>query len=247
MNLRLVWLGLVAFLLALITALPVRWIAGLLPGQVRCAAWSGTVWLGQCTGLTTVQQAGPALEIEVLRWKLHPVSLLRLSLKADFSVRTAQGSGSGVAELGSNGRIAVQDLAVNAVFDRRLATMLAEGWKGQLDARHLNVRMQGNTLQALSGEIDLRDFNDGQGAAYGSYRLVFPPAAAPPFTGRITDTGGPFEVAATVTISADRRWLLDGLVSPRPETSPNLRAKLDLLAAPDANGRHRLQSEGSFR
>jgi hypothetical protein len=63
----------------------------------------------------------------------------------------------------------------------------------------------------------------------------------------LTDTGGPLEVAADVTISADRRWQLDGLITPRPDASTELRSRLDILAAPDANGAHRLQSEGTFR
>jgi hypothetical protein len=246
MNPRLIWLGLAAFLLALVAVLPMRWVAGMVPKQVHCDSWTGSVWRGQCRGLV-VRHGGPELAVEQLRWKLHPASLLRLVVKADFSVRTAQGTGSGVAELGRQGFMAVDNLAVSAVFDRRLATMLAEGWKGQLEARRLALRMQGNTLQAMSGEIELRDFNDGRGAGFGSYRAVFAPAAAPPFTGRITDIGGPLEVVASVIISADRQWKLDGLITPRPDASANLRSKLELLAAPDASGRYRLQSEGSFK
>jgi hypothetical protein len=168
-------------------------------------------------------------------------------IKADFNARTAQGTVSGVAEAGRGGRMAVEALAVSAVFDRRLATMLAEGWNGQLEGKDLAVRVHGNTLQALSGQIELRDFKDAQGAHYGSYRLVFPPADGPPFTGTITDTGGPLAVTASVTISADRRWQLDGLITPRADASQQLRSRLHVLGAPDVSGGHRLLSEGSFR
>lgn len=246
MNLRLFWLGFAAFLLAVLVVLPAQWMAWMLPAQVQCTSWTGSVWRGQCDGLTVQQDEAP-LEIQVLQWKLHPLSLLRLAVKADFNVRTAQGTVSGVAELGSKGRLAVEHLAASAVFDRRLATMLAEGWNGQLEAKDLTVRMQGNTLQALSGELDLRDFKDARGAPFGSYRLVFAPADAPPFTGTITDSGGPLAVAGTVTISADRRWQLDGLITPRPDASQELRSRLGILAAPDASGRHRILSEGTFK
>ncbi|MEO8314568.1 MAG: type II secretion system protein N [Pseudomonadota bacterium] len=245
MKLRLVWLGLATFLVALITVLPVRWVAWLLPANVQCTAWSGSVWRGQCIGLTV--QHGSATQIQMLRWTLHPAALLRRTVNADFSVRTEQGTGSGVAELDRNGLMAVDNLAINAVLDRRLATMLAEGWNGQLQARNLTVRMQGNTLQALSGEIALRDFLDGQGTSLGNYRLVFPRAAAAPFAGALSDMGGPLEVRASVTVSADRRWQLDGTVAPRPEASQSLRSRLDILGAPDAAGRYRLLSEGTFR
>jgi hypothetical protein len=246
MNLRLVWLGLAAFLVAVLVMLPASWMTSMLPAQVQCASLTGSVWRGQCSGLT-VQQEGAPLEIQTLQWKLHPLSLLRLAIKADFTVRTAQGTGTGLMELGRNGLLAVEHLKATAVFDRRLATMLAEGWNGQLEAKDLTVRMQGNTLLALSGEIDLRDFKDAQGAPFGSYRLVFPATDAAPFAGTLTDSGGPLAVAAQVTISADRRWQLDGLITPRSDASPQLRSRLEFLAAPDANGGHRFQSEGTFR
>jgi hypothetical protein len=246
MNPRLVWLGLAAFLVAVLVMLPANWLASLLPAQVQCASLTGSIWRGQCSGLT-VQQEGAPLAIQTLQWKLHPLSLLRLAVKADFTVRTGQGTGSGLAEVGRNGLLAVEHLQATAVFDRRLATMLAEGWNGQLEAKDLTVRMQGNTLLALSGEIELRDFKDAQGAPFGSYRLVFPATEAPPFTGTITDSGGPLAVAARLTISADRRWQLDGVITPRSDASQQLRSRLEFLAAPDANGGHRLQSEGTFK
>jgi hypothetical protein len=218
MNPRLVWLGVAAFALALIVMLPVRWIAWMLPAQVQCARWSGSVWRGQCSGLV-VQRGDPALAAEMLRWRLHPASLLRLTIKATISVRT----------------------------DRRLATMLAEGWKGQLETKDLTVRLHGNTLQALHGEIALVDFRDAQGASFGSYRLTFPRAAAPPFIGTLQDTAGPLAFTASVTIHGDRRWQLEGLITPRPDASPALRNRLEILGAADSTGRYRLSSEGTFK
>jgi hypothetical protein len=246
MNPRLAWLGVAAFLLASIAMLPVRWIAWMLPAQVQCASWSGSVWSGQCTGLV-VQQAGPELTAEMLRWRLHPASLLRWTIKATISVRTEQGTGSGVAELGRNGRLAIEDLAVSALFDRRLATMLAEGWQGQLETKDLTVRLQDNTLQALHGEIALLDFKDAQGASLGSYRLTFPRSATPPFMGTLQDTGGPLAFTAQVTIHGDRRWQLEGLITPRLDASQALRNRLEILGAADSTGRYRLSSEGTFR
>ena len=45
-------LGLAAFALALIVVLPARWMGGVLPEGVQCDQWSGSVWRGQCSGLT---------------------------------------------------------------------------------------------------------------------------------------------------------------------------------------------------
>jgi hypothetical protein len=243
---RLIWIGVAGFLLALLIVLPARWVAGLLPAEVQCAAWSGSIWHGQCNGLV-IQQKGAPIEAQLLQWKLHPAALLRLSVRTDFSFRTVQGTGSGVAELGRKGRVDLENLAIKAVFDRRLATMLAEGWTGQLQASDLTVKLQGNTLNLLSGEINLQDFNDGRGTTFGSYRLLFPRAAKAPFTGTLSDTGGPLAIKASITIAADRRWQLDGTVTPRPDAPESLTSRLEILGPPDATGGYRLLSEGTFK
>jgi hypothetical protein len=247
MKSRMVWLGLGAFVLALIYVLPARWIAGFLPSQVQCAAWSGSVWRGQCAGVTVLQPDSTKLPIELLRWKLHPGALLRLSVRASFDVRTSQGTGSGQFELGRKGRMTLQNVSATAIFDNRLATMLARGWTGRLEAQDLTVSLQGNQLLALSGDLTLRDFNDGRGGALGSYRLRFPATASPPFVGALQDTGGPLAVTASLTIAADRHWLLDGQVTPRPDASAALLRSLDYIGAPDASGRRHLAVEGSFK
>ncbi|MEO6078807.1 MAG: type II secretion system protein N [Steroidobacteraceae bacterium] len=244
---RLVWLGLAAFMLALIIVLPSRWVAGLLPAQLHCANWSGSVWRGQCAMLTLQQPGAAPLQVELLRWKLQPAALLRLSLQAAVEMQTPMGAGSGQLELRRGGRLALLDVTATAVFDRRLYATLPPGWTGRLDAQHLTVRVEGTRLLALSGELTLLDFNDGMGSQFGSYRLVFPPAAAPPFAGALQDTGGPLAVTASLTINADRRWLLNGTIAARPAAGLALRKRLDILGAPDANGRYPLSIEGSFK
>lgn len=247
MKLRLAWLGIAAFLLALIVVLPVKWIAGFLPAEVRCQQWTGTIWHGECAQLVVLQGKQSPLQADLLRWKLKPSALLRLAINADLQVRTPQGSGSGGVELGRNGRVAVEGLAANALFDRRLAAMLAAGWNGQLQAQDVSLRMQGMQLQALSGQLTLRDFNDGRGGALGSYRLTFAPVAAPPFAGALKDDGGPLEVNAALTITADRQWTLDGKIRPRPEAPEQLRRQLEYLGAADASGRYPLSMSGTFK
>jgi Type II secretion system (T2SS), protein N len=247
MKLRVVWAGLAAFVLALVIVLPVRWVTGLLPPQLHCATWSGSVWHGQCAKLTFKMAGQPPLQADLLLWKIRPTALLRRSLHADFDVRTSQGTASGQVELGRDERLALRNVSARVQFDRRLASMLGEGWNGQLEGRNLVLQMKGMKLQALSGELDLRDFNDGQGGEFGSYTLLFPSSAAPPFVGRLRDAGGPLEVSASLTIAANRQWTLKGKIAARPTAAYRLRNSLDVLGAPDDSGRYPLSIEGSFK
>jgi hypothetical protein len=50
-----------------------------------------------------------------------------------------------------------------------------------------------------------------------------------------------------VTIHGDRRWQLEGLITPRLDASQELRSRLEILGAPDSSGRYRLSSEGTFK
>lgn len=239
-------LGLAAFLLTLLALLPVRFVASWLPSNVQCASWQGSVWRGQCTDLQVMIPGAAPLQAERLVWKLRPLSLLRLKLRAWIDVRTALGSGSGEVEVGRGGYMAVEDLSAAAVFDRRLATMVPAGWSGQMQARQLVLRLQGNQLQGLSGELQLHDFHDDRGSSYGAYTLSFAAVESPPFVGILKDAGGPLSVAASLTVTGDRRWQLDGTVAPRGDAAA-LRRQLELLGAPDGNGRYPLRAEGSFK
>jgi general secretion pathway protein N len=247
MKLRVILLGIAAFVLALIMVLPARWVGGLLSPQVQCDAWSGSIWRGECNGLILQLPGSPPEPIESLQWTMHPTALLRLALRADFRLRAEQGTGSGIIEMASGDRIALEDVSLDMLFDRRLVGMIAPGWSGQLHGEELALRMQGKQLLALAGDLQLSNFNDGRGVALGSYSLQFPPAAAPPFVGALQDKGGPFETIASLTVNADRSWLLDGTLAARPGAPRSLQNRLDLLGPPDANGKRRLAAEGTFR
>ncbi|MEO6186573.1 MAG: type II secretion system protein N [Steroidobacteraceae bacterium] len=245
MKSRIILLGLGAFALALLAVLPVSWVAKLLPAQVQCAGWRGSIWSAQCSGLIVAANGMAPVKLATVRWKIHPHALLRLALNADVQVSDPEGNATGVLELGLGQRIVLQDVAVQAPFDRRFAAMLPAGWTGRIEAQHLALRLKGMRIDGVSGDLQLRNLDDGRGAPLGSYRLVFAPGP-PPFVGKLADTGGPLAVSASLTVTADRSWMLDGTVAARASAGPALRQTLDILGAPDAAGKRRLSAAGSF-
>ncbi len=244
MKLRTILLGLGAFVSALLVVLPVRWAAKLLPAQVQCAGWRGSIWSGQCSGLTVAVNNTAPVKLASLRWKIHPQALLRLALSADVEVSDPEGHATGVLELG-RGAMALRDVSLQAPFDRRFATMLPAGWTGRIEAQQLALRLQGRQIEGISGELQLRNLDDGRGGPLGSYRLAFAPGSAP-YIGKLVDTGGPLAVNASLTVTADRSWVLDGTVAARASAGAALRQTLDILGGPDASGKRRLSAAGSF-
>ncbi len=246
MKLRVWLLGITAFLLAMVAVMPVAWVKSVLPDTVQCAQWSGSIWRGRCSMLTLQQPGQAPLQIESLQWKVHALALLRLQVRTEFKLVSPQGQAEGLFERGAGGALRLRDVSARAVLDRRLVGALPAGWNGQLDVRGLDLQLDGRELQQLAGELVVHDFNDGRGGALGNYQLKFPAGGAAPFQGQLRDDGGPLETNATLTLSADRSWVLDGTVAVRAGGDPALHRRLDLLGAPDAAGRRRLSAAGSI-
>lgn len=245
-RLRLPLLGIGAFLLALLIVLPVRWVAPLLPPAVRCTAWQGSVWRGQCNGLEVAATPQP-VQLDELRWRLQPLALLRLSLAAQVQLSGSAGSAEGHVERRAGGALLLRDVALRARVNRQLLGVLPAGWQGQLETSALALRLDGNTLHELAGAIVLRELVDGRGQQLGSYRLTFPAGSAAPWTGALQDDSGPFEVRARLVVQADRSWAMDGTVLPRDAAGRAFEPQLQLLGPRDASGRYRLSVSGNFR
>lgn len=240
-------LGLAAFLLALLIVLPARWVAAALPESVQCARWSGSVWRGQCNELALRDGETVVMRLSLLQWRLKPAALLRLRLHAGFHSVWPQGETSGEVMLASSGAIQVRGMDGRSELDRRFFGALPEGWHGHVDIRDFDLDWHDGIIGRLGGELNVTNLVDARGTALGSYRLAFTASDTPPFTGQLTDTGGPMEVAAELQLTADQSWMLDGRMRVRDAANTRLNRTLDLLSSPDASGWRRLSAAGQFR
>lgn len=240
-------LGLAAFLLALLIVLPASWVGRALPDGVSCAGWRGSIWRGQCEGLTIGDGARVATRVTTLRWKLHPLALLRLRVAAQFEGVLPQGNAAGRVQAGSGGFIRVDDLEGTFQLDGALAGALPRGWNGRADIHGLQFTWKQGQLGALGGEVVVSDLADGRGSALGSYRIEFPPSDTPPFTGQLHDTGGPVQLEAQLQLAASRSWTLQGRMRARNPGDLRLARQLEMVGAADAQGWRPVSAEGAFK
>jgi hypothetical protein len=246
-NRRVLFLGIAAFLLALLVVMPARWVGGLLPSSARCTAWSGTIWRGQCGQLTVAVPGQAPVTLESAGWKLHPLTLLRGRLAADVTIADPRGDASGRMEVGRGELLMLRAVSAHAQLDPQFPGGLPAGWRGRLEMQGLDLDWQANKLQRLAGEFSFLDLRDEQGHDIGSYRASFPAAAAPPFNGQLADLGGPLELHATLALTADRNWSLNGTIAVRGGDTTGFRRYLEALGAPDASGRYPLSATGTFK
>lgn len=240
-------LGLVAFALALVVVLPASWIKGALPPGVQCGRWSGSVWRGQCQDLTLSDSGKVVMKLASLRWKLRPMALLGLKVSADFQSRWSNGQATGHVTLGAGGTIQLRDMTASTLLDPTALAALPPGWSGQARLDRGEFDWKGGRLGRLGGVLDISGLADRNGTQLGSYRLELPEGGStPPFTGQLTDTGGPVQVEAKLEVTAERAWNVEGRMRLRDPVDPRLSRQLDMLSSPDASGWRRLSAAGDF-
>lgn len=240
-------LGLAAFLLALIIVLPASWVGAALPSAVQCTAWSGSVWRGQCRDLALHDDQKVVMRLSTLQWRLKPASLLRLRLAAQFHSTWPQGRTSGQVAIAPGGAIQVRDMSGHSELDRRFFGAMPAGWHGQVQIQGFDLDWRDGIIGHLGGELVVSELVDARGTALGGYRLAFTESATPPFTGELTDTGGPLQVAAQLALTADQSWTLEGRMRARDAANASLNRTLDMLSFADASGWRRLSAAGQFR
>jgi hypothetical protein len=239
-------LGLAAFLLALLVVFPAGWVNAFMPDAVKCGAWSGSVWRGQCQDLLLSDGEKPVMQLATLRWELKPLSLLRLKLSARFHSTWPEGETTGQVAVAPSGQIQVRNMSGRTVLDRRFFGAMPAGWRGQLEIRGFDLDWHAGSIGRLGGEMLVTDLLDARGTSLGSYRLVFPAGGTPPFSGTLNDSGGPLEVQARLELTADRNWTLDGRMRTRDSQDASLDRALDMLSFAEADGWRRLSAAGRF-
>lgn len=239
-------LGLAAFALALIVVLPARWMGSVLPEGVQCDQWSGSVWRGQCSGLTLSDSGKVVMKLASLRWKLRPLALLGLKVSADFRSSWANGQATGRVAVGAGGTIQLRDMVASTVLDPSALGALPAGWRGRAELAGGEFDWHGGTLGRLGGVLEVSELTDRRGTSLGGYRLELPAGSTPPFTGQLRDTGGPVQVEAQFQLAADRNWSLEGRMRQRDAGDLRLSRQLDMLGSADATGWRRLSAAGDF-
>jgi general secretion pathway protein N len=235
-------LAAVVFLVTLLVRMPARALLPLLPADVRCAAPAGTLWNGSCQQLRI-----GTVGISSLSWALHPTALLRLRLAADLSSQDPQANGHAQVELAPNGALDVARLAANAALPGTFG-LLPSGTSGMLQLAIDSARIEDGHLVALLGKIDLQSVHiENPPADLGSFELQFARSnQGAAMVGQLRDLSGPLAVSGLLQLSPSGVYDLEGSVAPRPSASADLTQTLQLLGAPDAQGRRPFSLTGSL-
>ena len=238
--------GLAVFLVVLVLYLPAGWFASALPPQLRCNDLGGSIWQGECLGLSV---QGAALGDAT--WNLAPTRALTGRLVGDVDVRGAAVNLRADLDTSFEGVGDLRNVNARLLMDPALMPQFPRNQSGTITANleHLALAA-GPAPRAIKGTIELRDFRQAgaQPMDLGSYQATFDGATAADGTvvGKIRDLGGPFMIEGTLTLTPPNSYLVQGFITGRTAQAERIVRQITLGATPEASGRSPFSFEGSY-
>jgi len=238
--------GVAVFLVILFFYLPASWFASALPAQVKCRELGGSIWHGECLGLSLQDtQLGDAT------WNLAPGRALTGRLAGDFELRGSAVNARSNLDVGFSGLGELRNLTARMVLDPALLPQLPPDQRGNVSANLERLELaDGAAVRTLQGTIELRDFRQvgSRPMDLGSYQVTFDgaPQSDSAVVGKLRDLGGPFGVDGTVTLNPPNSYLVQGFITGRTAAAESVVREITLGATPDASGRSAFSFEGSY-
>lgn len=240
-----------AYLLTLLTTFPAahayRLLAPHLPPAATLSmhAVNGTLWQGRAGTLAVTGNPLGALE-----WEVQPAPLLRGHLALRARLRLPDGEVAGQIRLTTD-ELALQDMDGRLPAGRLLALLppgLPLAAAGDLALHLEEAHLTAHTAPVLRGTVTWRQAQllFGEPLALGDLQLVLTPGDEGGSIGRLSDTGGPLEIAGTLTLTAARSYRFEARLRARAAASDALRQTLALLGRPDGSGFVPLRQQGRY-
>ncbi len=238
--------GLVVFLGVLVLYLPASWFAFMLPAQARCTQLGGSIWQGECLGLTFRDaRLGDAT------WNLAPSRVFTGRIVGDVDLRGNTQNLKADVDLALDGTGTLRNLNGSFQMDPAVHPQFPRNQRGQVAFALKRLELgRGAIPHEIDGTIELRDFRQlaPQPLALGSYRVTFDGAAqaGDARVGQLRDLGGPFALEGTLTLTQPNAYLVQGFITGRSAEAERLVREITLGAPPDASGRSAFSFEGTF-
>jgi hypothetical protein len=238
--------GLAVFVAILFLYLPASWFASVLPPQARCADLGGSIWHGECLGLTVENsKLGDAI------WNFSAGAALGGRLSGDVDIRGGALSAQAEVDTSFGGVGELRNVVARFPLDPAFIADLPPDKRGDIsiDLKRVVVG-DARALRQVEGTLDLANLRQvgPRPLDLGSYRLTFDGAARADGTvvGKVRDTGGPFAIDGTLTLTPPNTYLVNGFITGRTAQAESLVREISLGARPDASGRTTFSFEGSL-
>ena len=237
--------GIVVFVAVGVATLPASLLVGRLPPEIAVEGVSGTVWHG---GADAVRLRGTPMGS--VTWNSQPAALLHGELTYQVVMLRADGYLRGRITATAGGALSGEQIEMSLPVTALQSQAVADAWGGGLSGVVRSARLERGWPVQLAGTFKVTDLKPpGSTLRIGSYAIDFdgdaPNAAA--LVGRVRELeDAALHVRAQLTIRPDRSYQLEGEVTPRPNTAPEVARAIAFLGQPDASGRRAFEITGTF-
>ena len=239
----LLFVGLLTFVAAFVALFPARvayhWFA---PQALQLSGLEGSLWSG-----SAAEMSAAGFYRRDREWRLRPLRLFTGKVAASVEASPSSGFVEADVAVGPGGSISLSDVNGSLPLSDFASLARMPGLAGTASIQFEALRIRDGLPVAARGTLAVADLVAPlvDPGSIGGYRAEF-------FTeenaviGSVEDVNGVFDLAGSLTISADRNYQFLGKVAATDGTSEKLKGQLRFLGTPNERGQHDIRLEGQL-
>ena len=238
-----VLVSLFALLLMLILQFPaITAINSINKNNLKVNGVNGTIWKGSASEISSNE-----IYLRQTKWKIAPSELLKGNLTFDISTYPFNGQLKFNLILDLMNNLRATDIKGNFPNDilEIIATFL--GVSSEIDMNIKSLSLNNKGINQLEGQILLNNLvmKGISNRVLGSYKIDLFERNGEIY-GSIDDVSGEVDIAATMSLTLSGKYIIDGAVSEKQNTSNQVRTILSFLGAEKENGQRSFRFEGEI-
>ena len=236
-------ISLFALLLMLILQFPaITAINSINKNNLKVNGVNGTVWKGSASEISSNE-----IYLRQTKWKIVPSELLKGNLTFNISTYPFNGQLKFNLNLDIMNNLSATDIKGNFPNDTLEIIAPFLGVSSEIDMNIKSLSLNNKGINQLEGQILLNNLvmKGISNRVLGSYKIDLFERNGEIY-GSIDDVSGEVDIAATISLTLSGKYIIDGAVSAKQNTSNQVRATLSFLGAQNENGQRSFRFEGEI-
>lgn len=238
-----VLVSLFALLLMLILQFPaITAINSINKNNLKVNGVNGTIWKGSASEISSNE-----IYLRQTKWKIAPSELLKGNLTFDISTYPFNGQLKFNLILDLMNNLRATDIKGN--FPNDILEIIAPflGVSSEIDMNIKSLSLNNKGINQLEGQVRLNNLvmKGISNRVLGSYKIDLFERNGEIY-GSIDDVSGEVDIAATMSLTLSGKYIIDGAVSEKQNTSNQVRTILSFLGAENENGQRSFRFEGEI-
>ena len=203
---------------------------------------NGTVWKGSASEISSNQ-----IYLRQTRWKIVPSELLKGNLTFDVSTYPFNGQLKFNLILDSMNNLRATDIKGNFPNDIFEIIVPFLGISTEIVMNIKSLSLNNKDINQLEGQILLNNLvmKGISNRILGSYKINLFERNGEIY-GSIDEISGEVDIAATISLTLSGKYIIDGTVSAKQNTSNQVRTILSFLGTENENGQRSFRFEGEI-